>query len=158
MKIRLNRVCFALATALILALCTGPATAGGGSDLTLNMVALNVPDLEAAEKYYTEVLGFKRQGTYPPDGKNVIEIFLSAPGQGGAGLALAKLNNDPLPEGKGRYGRLILNTSDAKAVAKRAEKAGAKIREITIPGDNPPVIIFFHDPNGYEIELYQAPK
>jgi len=70
----------------------------------------------------------------------------------------AKLNNDPLPAGKGRYGRLILNTSDAKAVAKRAAKAGAEIREITIPGDNPPVIIFFHDPNGYEIELYQAPK
>ncbi len=158
MKIRLNRVCFALAAALILPLCPGAATAGGGSDLTLNRVALNVPDLEAAEKYYTDVLGFKRRGTYPPDGKNVIEIFLSAPGQGGAGLALAKLNNDPLPEGKGRYGRLILNTSDAKAVAKLAEKAGAKIREITIPGDNPPVIIFFHDPNGYEIELYQAPK
>lgn len=158
MKNRLDRVCFALAATLVVALCAVPATANDGSDLVLNMVALNVPDLEAAEKYYTEVLGFKRMGTYPPDGKNVIEIFLSAPGQGGASLALAKLNDDPLPEGKGRYGRFILNTADAMAVAKRAEKAGATIREVTIPGDNPPVIIFFHDPNGYEIELYQAPK
>ncbi len=158
MQSRFRRLALGLVAAALVLLAGSASAGNGGSDLTLGMVALNVPDLEAAEKYYTEVLGFKTVGTYPPDGKNVIEIFLRAPGGGGAGLALAKLNNDPLPEGKGRYGRFILNTSDAWAVAKRAEAAGAKIREVKIPGDNPPVIIFFHDPNGYEIELYQAPK
>ena len=80
-----------------------------------------------------------------------------APG-GGAGLALAHLNDDPLPEGKGRYGRIIVNTANAKALAKRAEAAGSTLRHVTIPGENPPTIIFFRDPDGYEIELYQAPS
>ena len=152
-----SKIASTVALLALMATIAAPALANG-SDLALGMVALNVPDLEAAEKYYTEVLGFEKTGTYPPDGKNVIEVFFRAPGKGGAGLALAKLSSDPLPEGKGRYGRLILNTSDAWAVAKRAEKAGAEIREVKIPGDNPPVILFFRDLNGYEIELYQAPK
>ena len=59
---------------------------------------------------------------------------------------------------KSRYGRIIVNTPEAKIVEKLAQAAGAETREITIPGDNPPVIIFFNDPDGYEIELYQAPK
>ena len=88
-----------------------------------------------------------------------IEVFLQRPGSsGGASLILAHVNDDPLPEGKSRYGRIIVNTPEAKVIEKRAQAAGAKAREIKIPGDNPPVIIFFNDPDGYEIELYQAPK
>ena len=41
---------------------------------------------------------------------------------------------------------------------KRAEAAGSTTRFVTIPGDNPPTIVFFNDPDGYEIELYQAPS
>ena len=122
-------------------------------------VAINVADLERSEKYYGEVLGFKRAWTYPADGENPIEIGLAAPGgagTGGAGLILARLNDDPLPEGKGSYGRIVVNTANAKALAKRAEAAGSKTRFVTIPGDNPPTIVFFNDPDGYEIELYQA--
>ena len=88
-------------------------------------------------------------------------VGLAAPGgaaTGGAGLILAHLNSDPLPEGKGRYGRLVVNTSNAKALAKRAEAAGSELRWVKIPGDNPPTIVFFADPDGYEVELYQAPS
>ena len=120
-------------------------------------MAINVADLERSEKYYADVLGFTRAWQYPPDSDDPIEIGLVAPG-GGAGLALAHLNDDPLPEGKGRYGRIIVNTANAKALAKRAEAAGSKLRHVTIPGENPPTIIFFRDPDGYEIELYQAPS
>ena len=49
-----------------------------------------------------------------------------------------------------------MNTANAKALAKRAEAAGSKTRFVTIPGDNPPTIVFFNEPDGYEIELYQA--
>jgi len=127
------------------------------SDAALAQVAINVADLERSEKYYLDVLGFKRAWQYPPDSAEPIEIGLVAPG-GGAGLVLARLGDDPLPEGKGGYGRIIVNTANAKALAAKAEAAGSKPRFVTIPGDNPPTIVFFRDPDGYEIELYQAPS
>ena len=120
-------------------------------------MAINVADLDRSEKYYRDVHGFTRTWQYPPDSENPIEIGLAAPG-GGAGLVLARLNDEPLPEGKGRYGRIIVNTADAKALAAKAEAAGSEPRFVTIPGDNPPTLVFFRDPDGYEIELYQAPS
>ena len=147
----------ALVVAMFVCLAAPLMAGDEKSDAALGLVAINVADLERSEKYYAEVLGFTRAWQYPPDSDDPIEIGLVAPG-GGAGLALAHLNDDPLPEGKGRYGRIIVNTANAKALAKRAEAAGSKTRFVTIPGDNPPTIVFFNDPDGYEIELYQAPS
>ena len=147
----------ALVVAMFVCLAAPLLAGDDKSDAELGLVAINVADLERSETYYAEVLGFTRAWQYPPDSDDPIEIGLVAPG-GGAGLALAHLNDDPLPEGKGRYGRIIVNTANAKALAKRAEAAGSTLRHVTIPGDNPPTIIFFRDPDGYEIELYQAPS
>ena len=147
----------ALVVAMFVCLAAPLAAGDEKSDAALGQVAINVADLERSEKYYGEVLGFTRAWTYPPDGSDPLEIGLVAPG-GGAGLILARLNNDPLPEGKGRYGRIVVNTAQAKALAKKAEAAGSELRWVTIPGDNPPTIVFFRDPDGYEIELYQAPS
>ena len=147
----------ALVVAMFVCLAAPLLAGDDKSDAELGLVAINVADLERSETYYAEVLGFTRAWQYPPDSDDPIEIGLVAPG-GGAGLALAHLNDDPLPEGKGRYGRIIVNTANAKALAKRAEAAGSTLRHVTIPGDNPPTIIFFNDPDGYEIELYQAPS
>ena len=127
------------------------------SDAALAQVAINVADLGRSEKYYRDVLGFTRTWQYPPNSESPIEIGLAAPG-GGAGLVLVRLNDDPLPEGKGRYGRIIVNTANAKKLAAKAEAAGSEPRFVTIPGDNPPTLVFFRDPDGYEIELYQAPS
>ena len=132
------------------------------SDAALSQVAINVENLGRSEKYYRDVLGFVRVWQYPPEPETPIEIVLAAPG-GGAGLVLARLYDAPLPEGKGRYGRIIINTANAKALAAKADAyhkrsgTGSEPRFITIPGDNPPTIVFFRDPDGYEIELYQAP-
>ena len=127
------------------------------SDASLAQVAINVADLGRSEKYYRDVLGFTRVWQYPPDSETPIEVGLAAPA-GGAGLVLARLNDDPLAEGKGRYGRIIVNTTNAKTLAAKAEAAGSETRFVTIPGDNPPTSAFFRDPDGYEIELYQAPS
>lgn len=127
------------------------------SDAALAQVAINVADLDRSEKYYRDVLGFTRTWQYPPDSDAPIEIGLTAPG-GGAGLILARLNDEPLPEGKSRYGRIVVNTANAKALAAKAEAAGSETRFVEIPGDNPPTLVFFNDPDGYEIELYQAPS
>ncbi|MCY3622634.1 MAG: VOC family protein [Gammaproteobacteria bacterium] len=147
----------ALTTAALVVATAVLAAENESSDAVLAQVAMNVADLDRSERYYRDVLGFKRVWEYPPDSAAPIEIGLAAPG-GGAGLVLAHLSDDPLPEGKGRYGRIIVNTADAKALAAKAEAAGSTTRFVTIPGDNPPTIVFFRDPDGYEIELYQAPR
>ena len=154
---------FQTLTVAALVIVTWPLAADAEkSDAALSQVAINVEDLDRSEKYYREVLGFVRVWQYPPESETPIEIGLAAPG-GGAGLVLARLSDDPLPEGKGRYGRIIVNTANAKALAAKADAyrkrsgLGSEARFITIPGDNPPTIVFFRDPDGYEIELYQAP-
>jgi len=88
------------AAAMLLGVCGLVMAGDDKSDAELGLVAINVADLERSEKYYAEVLGFIRAWQYPPDSDDPIEIGLVAPG-GGAGLALAHLNDDPLPEGKG---------------------------------------------------------
>ena len=96
------------------------AQAPAPSDLTLSSVALNVADLASSEKFYIDVLGLERSFRYPPDGK-LLEVGLSRPGQKGQmSILLAHFNDDPLPEGKTKYGRIVVITPDAKAVAKRA--------------------------------------
>ena len=125
------------------------------TEMSLGMMVLNVPDLDAAEAYYTDVIGFELIFSYPADRKEAIEIFMQPKNSGSATssiLGFAHLPNtpSPLPEGKSSYGRIVISTPNAKEIA------GATIRELKPEGDNGPVIIFFHDLNGYEIELYQA--
>ena len=124
------------------------------SEISFGSVALNVADIPRAEKFYSEVFGLVRTFQYPPEGEP-IEIGLGRPDQpGGMGLLLAHFNDDPLPEGKRAYGRIIINTSDARGLAERAVAAGAKmLRDLGPPGG--PVILFLSDLDGYEFELYQ---
>ncbi len=122
-------------------------------DLSFTGVGINVADLARAEKFYTEVFGLQRVFRFPPEGE-LMEVGLARPGQSGGMILLAHLNDDPLPDGKSSYGRIVLATSDAEAVAKRAAAAGSTLRNLGAPGG--PVIIFLTDPDGYEVELYQA--
>jgi catechol 2,3-dioxygenase-like lactoylglutathione lyase family enzyme len=140
----------ALALSPIAALAQAPAA----SDVTLSGVALNVADLARSEKFYMDVLGLERTFRYPADGK-LLEVGLSRPGTTGQmSIILAHFNDDPLPEGKVRYGRIVVVTADAKAVAKRATDAGAQARTLSAPPGGS-VVIFVTDPDGYQIELYQ---
>ena len=148
-----------LATASLIAVCglsaaAVQAQAPAPSDLTLSSVALNVADLARSEKFYIDVLGLERTFRYPADGK-LLEVGLSRPGQKGQmGIILAHFNDDPLPEGKARYGRIVVVTSDAEAVAKRVTDAGFAARTLAAPPGGS-VVIFVTDPDGYQIELYQ---
>ena len=73
-------------------------------------------------------------------------------------LCLTRFSDDPLPEAKSRYGRIVFNVKDADAIAKRADERGSVLRELGLPrGPGKPILIFFNDPDGYEVELYQAP-
>jgi catechol 2,3-dioxygenase-like lactoylglutathione lyase family enzyme len=147
--------CATCASILALAALSLPALAN--ESIALTSVGVNVLDIERAEQFYAEVFGMKRVFQYPPEGKP-IEIGLARIGQPGATLILARLNDDPLPDEKSSYGRLIFTVSNADAIAARAKARGSTLRKIEMPGDNAPVIIFFDDPDGYEVELYQAPS
>lgn len=144
----------------ILCLTSAPPVAADGHghspSARLGGVGINVADIPRAEKFYKEVFEMERVFQYPPEGDDIIEIGLTRAGSDGATLLLARLNDDPLPEGKASYGRLLFFSDDARALAKRATDRGSKLREI--PGaDNGPIILFFTDPDGYEVEVYQAP-
>ena len=120
----------------------------------LSAVGINVADIARAEKFYSEVFGLERTFQYPPQG-DPTEIGLGRPG-GGMGLLLARLTDDPLPDGKSAYGRIVINSDDARGLAERAIAAGAKmLRDLGTP--NGPVILLLSDLDGYEFELYQAP-
>ena len=122
--------------------------------VSLSSVGINVADIATAEKFYAEVFGLERTFQYPPEG-DPIEIGLGHPG-GGMGLLLARLTDDPLPDKKSAYGRIVINSDNARGLAERAIAAGAKmLRDLSPP--NGPVILFLSDLDGYEFELYQAP-
>jgi len=153
----MRRPFLSLAAALVGLVVSGSAVTALAqtNEISLGSVALNVADIARAEKFYSEVFGLERTFQFPPDGNNLIEIGLGHPDQqGGMGLLLAHFNDDPLPEGKAAYGRIIINSSDARALAEKAVAAGAKmLRDLTSPGG--PVLLFLSDLDGYEFEIYQ---
>lgn len=153
----LRRTTLLLVVLIVALLATAPAVRAqtpAAPDLTLSAVALNVADLARSETFYIDVLGLERTFRYPADGK-LLEVGLSRPGtKGQMSVILAHFNDDPLPEGKERYGRIVVVTADAKAVAKRATDAGAQARTLSAPPGGS-MVIFVTDPDGYQIELYQ---
>ena len=131
------------------------ADAPAAPDISFSATALNVADLARSEKFYSEVFGLERTFQFPQEG-DPIEIGLGRPGQaGGMGFLLAHFNDDPLPDGRTAYGRIVVNVTDAKAIAKRATDRGSTIsQDLETPWGAK--LIIFDDPDGYQIELYQG--
>ena len=121
---------------------------------SISATALNVESIERSERFYGAVLGLERVFQYPAEGDDVIEIGMVRSDQPSLMLILAHFNDDPLPEGKKTYGRIVINTDNADFIAAKAAERGATIRKL--PSGGRATIIFFDDPDGYEIELYQA--
>jgi catechol 2,3-dioxygenase-like lactoylglutathione lyase family enzyme len=118
-------------------------------------VGLNVADLRRSEHFYTEVIGLKVAVRVPTD-EAPKEIVLCVSGSltgGDPFLVLADLGGR-LEPGRQGFGRVILNTTDAAAIAGRATSAGFAARSLSQPGERP--VYFLTDPDGYQVELYQA--
>ncbi len=147
-------VCLALGLSVITAEAQSSADTSAAPEIAFGAVALNVADLAKSEKFYSEVFGLERTFQFPQEG-DPIEIALGRPGQaGGMGFLLAHFNDDPLPDGRTAYGRIVVNVTDAKAVAKLATDRGSTISQnMETPWGA--TLIFFDDPDGYQIELYQ---
>ncbi len=130
------------------------AQAPAAADVTLSAVALNVADLARSEKFYIDVLGLERTFRYPADGK-LLEVGLSRPGQKGQmSVILAHFNDDPLPEGKARYGRIVVVERGREGGGEAGDGCRCEARTLSAPPGGS-VVIFITDPDGYQIELYQ---
>ena len=157
-QLRKGRAMIRVLVLLMLGIFAGSVWAESEMRPVLMGVALNVSDIGRSEKYYSEIFNLKRTFQYPPSGGPIIEIGLGNKDGKGGSLLLARFSDDPLPEAKSRYGRIVFNVKDADAIAKRAEERGSVLRELGLPrGPGKPILIFFNDPDGYEVELYQAP-
>ena len=105
------------------------AQSPGSIEVSVTGAGINVSDLARSEKFYTEVFGLQRVFRYPPEGE-LLEVGLASPGQPGMSIILAHFNDDPLPEGLSAYGRLIITTNDAAALAKRASERNSTLRNM----------------------------
>jgi catechol 2,3-dioxygenase-like lactoylglutathione lyase family enzyme len=129
---------------------SGPLIKMGG-------VGLNVADMQRAEAFYTDVVGLKVAIRVPEQGPPM-EIALSVSGSltgGDPFVVLANLGK-PLTPGREGFGRVIINTTDAEAIARRATEAGFAAESLSQPGPNSRPVYFLTDPDGYQVELYQA--
>ena len=114
---------------------------------------LNVPDMDAALKFYGEVFGFTVIQSF--DEAEFLEHIMGLPGQeAGPNLLLVQYKDGrAVPVGPG-HGPVGFMTDDIDAVFAKAVAAGAK--PIVPVFDMGPVKVgIFLDPDGHEIELVQ---
>jgi len=126
----------------------------GVSITALGGIGLNVTDSERSKKFYTEVLGMK-VALVVPVGDKGSEVVMSMSGKIGHGESFIVLANIGPPPGPGKegFGRVIINTTDAIGIAKRASAGGYKVKKMGTPEHE---VYFVSDPDGYQIELYGA--
>lgn len=123
---------------------------------------INVSDLEASVRFYTEALGFELHSrTQIP---NCNEALIWCRGKGGSLQLAQHLDEtgsiDQSAQGIKRVGalwKLYVNTDDCKGLYEKAIAAGAKsVTEPTHLEQWNVWIAFVEDPDGYQIELVEG--
>ncbi len=116
-------------------------------------VALNVSDIGRSEAFYVDVIGLKVALRVPSDDQPMeVALCVSGSVQGGdAMLVLARIGVET-PSGQNSFGRVILNSPDAAALARQASVAGYVATKVE--ADRP--VYMITDPDGYTVEVFQA--
>src|SRR5690606_23466243 len=108
--------------------------------------------------FYSEALGFEETLRLPRDAAEPRVIALAIPGAPGGPLIVLRRSEAPLPAGATRFGRLITQSNDARAVAERIRRAGFEVSRIVERPTGPGSLeVWSKDPDGYEVEVYQPP-
>jgi glyoxylase I family protein len=132
---------------------TGPSdTAAKGAAIAA--VRYQIRDVDAAIKFYTEVLDFKlvqKTGTaFGMVSRGPLQLVLSGPGSSGA---------RPMPDGRrqepGGWNRVILYVADLEAEIQRLKATGARFRNTVEVGPGGKQIQI-EDPDGNPLELHEG--
>ncbi len=122
----------------------------------MNKVAIRyiVNDVDKAIEFYTYMLGFSVQ-FHPAPGfaalqKDDLQLYLNAPGAGGAGQAMPDGTN-PEPGG---WNRFQIEIENLESTVDKLKKQGAHFRNEIVIGKGGKQILL-EDPSGNLIELFE---
>ena len=113
-----------------------------------------VADVDAAIRFYTEMLGF-HVDMHPAPGfaslsKGDLQLLLNRPSAGGAGQAMPD-GQRPVPGG---WNRIQIEVEDLVATVERLKGAGCRFRNEIVVGNGGKQVLL-NDPSGNPIELFE---
>lgn len=122
----------------------------------LGATGIGVSDLDHSVDFYTRVLGMTKAQTFNLAHMN--EVVVSYPGR--TAIVLMHFIDGSNPNYKNLPIKLVFYVTDPKAVAERIRAEGLEItREPTpVPEFGGAMVCLAKDPDGYVIELLQAPN
>jgi len=133
---------------------TSSPAAAPGDPAALATVRYQIPNVERAIAFYTQVLDFKLEqksgSAFAMVSRGALHLILSGPGSSGA---------RPMPDGRkqepGGWNRIVLYVSDLDAQIQKLKAAGAHFRNSVEVGPGGKQIQV-EDPDGNPIELHEG--
>ena len=122
----------------------------------LLVTRLNVRDLAASLRFFSEGLGLKEQSRFSPS-KGTIEVSLGDPAHPlPSPIMLLHRESSTTPVEPGHSWSIVIEVKDVKALAASVVRAGGKV--VRPPGDvasAPVIVAVVEDPDGHHFELVQ---
>jgi catechol 2,3-dioxygenase-like lactoylglutathione lyase family enzyme len=121
----------------------------------LTAVGIGVSDLKASEDFYTRVLGMKRTGTFKVEYMD--EVMLAHEGRNA--VVLMHWTDGSSPNYRDVPVKLVFYVTDPKGMIERIRAEGLPVTREAEPIEalGGAVVGLGKDPDGYVIELIQAP-
>ena len=114
-----------------------------------------VSDVDAAVRFYCEMLGFQVDMRPAPGFARLsnenLQLMLNRPGAGGAGQAMPD-GQMPTPGG---WNRIQIEVQNLRATVQRLKAAGCLFRNEIVEGTGGKQILL-NDPSGNAVELFQS--
>ena len=124
----------------------------------LGAAGIGVSDLEKSYDFYTRVCGMKK--AYKLELPHMDEYILTSTNSRGSSVVLMHYTDGSNPNYKNNPVKLVFYVDDPKAFAEAIRKEGLPIEREPepVPELQNAVVGFARDPDGYLLEILQAPK
>jgi lactoylglutathione lyase len=119
----------------------------------LTAVGIGVADLARSTEFYTRALGMKQTGTFKVDYMD--EVMLAHEGR--SAVVLMHYTDGSARNYRDNPVKLVFYVTDPKAVADRIRAEGMEITREPTPFPGMGMLALAKDPDGYVIELIEAP-